>query len=75
MYVTLLDVIKYMEKRAIYVLIYAGTLASGLSSVLGYFVVKSLLDLMNSRGIVEPIRVKNVFNVQNVQRNLCDRII
>jgi len=75
MYVTLLDVIKYMEKRAIYVLIYAGTLASGLSSVLGYFAVKSLLDLMNSRGIVEPIRVKNVFNVQNVQRNLCDRII
>ena len=74
MYVILLDVIKYMEKRAIYVLIYAGTLANVLSSVLGYFAVKSSLDPMNSRGIVEPIRVKNVFNVQNVQRNLCDRI-
>ena len=74
MYVTLLDVIKCMERRAIYVLIYAGTLVNVLLSALGYFAVKSSLDPMNFRGIVEPTRVKNVFNVQNVQRNLCDRI-
>jgi len=75
MYATLLDAIKYMEKRVIYVPIYAGTLANALLSALGYFVVKSLLDPTNFRDTVELIRVKSVSSVRNVQRNLCDRII